>query len=560
MPDLHPALVLLFGALLVGVLPRRWGGAVMVGTAVTALLAVLSLDEATRWSMGFYGYELTVLRLDGLARPFAIAFALVTAIAGTYGWSTMGRVERIAALATAGAGMGVVVAGDLLTLFVFWELKVITVAFVVLAGSTTQAAAATSRYLGVHLASGAVLLAGILWNLADTGSLAMDRLTIGPPTVLLLLGVLVSAAAIPFNAWLPDAYPQATAAGTVVLSAFTTKSAVYLLARAFPGLDVLVWVGVTMAIVGVVYAIVEDDIRKLLSYHIVSQVGFMVAAIGVGTDAAINGATAHATAHIMYKGLLLMGAGAVLYATGRTRSSSLGGLARAHPWVVVLYLVGAASISGVPLFSGFPAKELALGAIGDGGQPAAQWLLKFASVGTFLSVALKLPAVTWFGEARGSLTARRIPATMYAAMAVAATVNIAIGVSPGLLFDQMPTAVAFEAYTAAKVVETSAMLAFTIIGFVLLRRWLVPTPAVMVDTDWVYRELPAHVAPAVAGLARRGRIDVEPRDRWRAIGARSLQWRNALVGSGDGPVVPGWLLGSAVVAAMVLVLAVSVLP
>jgi multicomponent Na+:H+ antiporter subunit D len=333
----------------------------------------------------------------------------------------------------------------------------------------------------------------------------------------------------------------------VLLSAFTTKSAVYALARGFPGVDLLVWIGVTMALVGVVFAILEDDIRRLLGYHIVSQVGFMVTAVGVGTTTAINGATAHATAHVLYKGLLLMGAGAVLHAAGRSRASELGGLAKVMPWVLALYLVGAFSISGVAGFSGFPAKELAVSSVGAGGATVAQWLLKVASVGTFLSVALKLPALTWFGEPRGPVRVRRVPVTMYLAMGLAAAANVAIGVRPSLLFELLPTDETFVAYTAGKLVESTALLVSTAVGFVLLRSRLGAKATTNLDTDVVYRELPVALAPHVRKLA--GRV---PHLAWP-------QLPNPVRRPGvHGPVAPGWLMGSTVAGAMVLVLALTV--
>lgn len=545
----HPGLVLLLGALVVAAAPRRFGAPLTVAVAAAALVAAVGLADGTTSAYDFYGIELTILRVDALALPFVLVFAAVTLLGAIYGWSTMGTLERAAGLATAGAGLGVVLAGDLLTLFLFWELKVSTVVLLILARRRATSSAAGMRYLGVHLAGGVVLLGGVIWHLAATGSLAFDELPRTGPSWLVLAGFLVSAAAVPVHAWLPDAYPTATVAGTVLLSAFTTKSAVYALARGFPGLELLVWLGVTMAVVGVVFAILEDDIRRLLGYHIVSQVGFMVTAIGVGTAAAINGATAHATAHVLYKGLLLMGTGAVVYATGRSRASDLGGLTRALPWVLVLYLVGAFSISGVAGFSGFPAKELAVSSVGAGGATTAQWLLKFASVGTFLSVALKLPALTWFGEARGPAPVRRVPVTMYVAMGVAAVANVAIGVRPSLLFDLLPTTETFVPYTAGKLVESTALLAFTAIGFVLLRGRLTAKATISLDTDVVYRELPVALAPRV----RRG-VATFPRPSLPSL-PHPLRGRPWPFG---GPVAPGWLLGGTVAGAMVLVLAVTV--
>ncbi|HSM66661.1 MAG TPA: proton-conducting transporter membrane subunit [Ilumatobacteraceae bacterium] len=554
MPEFNPAFVLLVGALVVALVPRRFGAVTTVAVAALALLVTVGLPLGATATYDFYGIELTTMRFDGLARPFALVFAAIMLLGAVFGWSTMGTLERAAGLATAGAAIGVVLAGDLLTLFFFWELKVTTVVLLVLARRRAVSSAAATRYLPVHLVGGVVLLGGVMWQGVSTGSLEFDGLELTGPTSLVLTGFLVSAAAVPLHAWLPDTYPTATVAATVLLSAFTTKSAVYALARGFPGLELLIWIGVVMALVGVVFAILEDDIRRLLSYHIVSQVGFMVAAIGVGTAAAVNGATAHATAHVLYKGLLLMGAGAVVYATGRSRTSQLGGLRRALPVVLVFYMVGALSISGLAGFSGFPAKELAVSSIGAGGESVAQWLLKLASVGTFLSVALKLPALTWFGPARGPVSVRRIPSTMYVAMGVAANANVAIGLRPTLLFDLLPAPESFVPYTAGKLVESTVLLGVTAIAFVVLRARLTPKANTSLDTDVVYRELPVWLGPrlrprvgaAVASL---------PRPAFPTVPA---VWRRGALPGLGGTVAPGWVLGGTIAGAMVFVLALTV--
>ncbi len=560
MAELHPGLVLLIGATVVVIVGHRTAAvAVAIATAAIASVAAVSLDDGTVWNYDFYGIDLVVMRVDSLSTPFMIVFSIVALLSMIYGARTMNRTELAAGLATAGAGIGVVLAGDLMTLFIFWELKVTTVVVLIAARSRAGSAAAAMRYLKAHLIAGVVLLGGIIWLAVRSGSLLFNAVPWSGPGWLILAGFAFCAAAIPVHAWLPDAYPTATVAGTVILSAYTTKSAVYALARGFPGVEVLIWVGVTMAVVGVVFAILEDDIRRLLSYHIVSQVGFMVTAIGVGTAAAINGATAHATAHVLYKALLLMGAGAVLYATGRSRTSELGGLARALPMVLVLYMVGAFSISGVAGFSGFPAKELAVASVGSGGETVAQWLLKFASVGTFASVALKLPALTFFGESRGTGVMRRVPTTMYAAMGVAAAANVAIGVRPRLLFDVLPTTETFNVYTGAKVAESFALLAATTAGVWLLRARLAPKATTSLDTDAIYREVPDALRPRLrrvaisAEAAESTDSDARPR-RWRpALGALAPE-RFA-----PGPVAPGWLLGSTIAGAMVIVLATIVI-
>jgi multicomponent Na+:H+ antiporter subunit D len=557
-----PAVPLFLAALAALVLPRRAGQLALLAGPLAGAGILATLEPGATLTLPFFAYELVPLRADGLARAFGWVFLSAAFLAALYGWSTMQRDERVAASAYAGAAIGVVFAGDLLTLFVFWELKAIASAFVIWAGRTPRTSGAGMRYLLVHVAGGSVLLGGVLWHLVTTGSLEFTLFDMANgASWVVLLAFAVSAAIPPLHAWIADAYPESTPSGTVFLSAYTTKAGVYALARGFAGTDLLIWVGVAMAIYGVIYAILEDDIRRLLAYHIVSQVGFMVAAIGVGSAAAIDGATAHAFAHILYKGLLLMGAGAVLHATGRSRLSQLGGLARSLPWVGVLYMVAALSISGVPLFSGFVSKELAVDAMAADGAVTAQYLLKFVSVGTFLSTALKLPYFTWLGPERGMDAApqplRRVPATMYAAMGLAAAANIAIGVVPAILYGQLPFSADYDLFTATKVVEALQYLGFAALAFWLLLSRFGGEPTLTLDTDWAYRRLPTLVADRAAPMAV-GRALPRPLE----LVARGLEGSGATLdallprtSTGSRPAnLPTWWLGLCVVATAVVLL------
>ena len=315
-----------------------------------------------------------------------------------------------------------------------------------------------------HVLGGRVLLAGIVIHWSETGSLAfgdMDAFAGGLAWVLILVAFLLNAAVPPLGAWLPDAYPEATVTGAVFMTAFTTKSAVYVLIRGFAGTDLLVWVGASMAVYGVVYAVLENDARRLLAYHIISQVGYMVCGVGIGTALAINGATAHAFAHILYKALLFMGAGAVMQMTGLRKLNEMGGLYRTMPVTLGLYMIGAFAISAVPLFSGFVSKSMVVSAAGEEHLTTVFLMLTLASAGTFLHTGLKLPYYMFFGKDSG-LRAAEPPRNMLVAMGLAAVACVVIGVFPGLL-------------------------AFTALGFFLLLKHLDPEPKVSLDTDWFYR-------------------------------------------------------------------------
>jgi multicomponent Na+:H+ antiporter subunit D len=571
---LWPAWPLLLGALLVAVLPRRAGGVVLLAAPVAALGQVLALRAAgggDALTYDFYGLELQLLRADDLSIAFGIVFAAAAFLAGLYGLSSMGTSERSTALATAGAGLGVVFAGDLISLLVFWEIKAVVTSVLILGRGTPGAKRAAQRYFFVHFAGGSVLLAGIVWHATVTGSTAFTAFDTTGAAWLILVGVALSAAVPPMHTWLPDAYPNASVGAMVFLSAYTTKAAVYALARGFGGFEILLWVGVVMALYGVTYAMLQDDIRRLLAYHIVSQVGFMVAGVGVGTQDAINGTVAHAFAHILYKGLLLMGAGALLYATGRSLGSQLGGLARRVPWLLVLYMVGAVSISSVPLFSGFVSKELTIHAVSDEGLTVALWLLKIASVGTFLSTALKLPYAAWFGPDRheaatGTPTRLRpVPVTMYVAMGLAALVNIAIGVYPALLWELLPFPNEYTPFTAYKLSENLQLLLLTALGFWVLIAKLGAKPGVVLDLDWLYRVLPLRVTGAARSL--RGRRPVPAPAASAATATGPLLHRVPVLGpvlrerarpaGTPPPVQPTWVLGVVIFGVSVVVLGLS---
>lgn len=542
----HPSLPLLLAAVAVSILPRRVGSAILLGAPLISLWLVIAARDEASFTVDLYGFVLAPLRVDGLSLVFAAVFALAAFLSFLYGLGGSTRTERVAGLVTASAAIGVVAAGDLITLFVWWEMKAVATAVVVVAHKTRASRDAALRYLYAHLVGGAALLAGVAWHLAATGSAEFGVLASSPAGWLILLGFLLSAAAVPLHVWLPDAYPKASLSGTVLLSAFTTKAAVYALARGFPGVELLVWVGVVMALYGVIFAMLQNDLRRLLSYHIVSQVGFMVAAVGVGTEAAINGATAHAAAHIVYKGLLLMGVGVVIHATGRQEATELGGLRRMLPAALVLYLIGALSISGVPGFSGFVSKELTIHALGDAGWDAAVIALKIASVGTLLSTLGKLPYATWIAPPQAAdppSIVRRPRPTMYAAMGVAALICVVLGMVPQLLWDPLPYVSAYTPWQSGKVLETVQLLGVGGWGFWLLRRQLAPHRGVVLEFDHWYRVLPARIearfAPTPGPLTQ-----IADRRSWpdtlggAVIGPRVRSWMEQLPGT-----KPTWWFG-----------------
>jgi multicomponent Na+:H+ antiporter subunit D len=491
---LHPGLILFATAALVALLPRRARRIALLAGSLAALAAAVDLPaDGLVWAPSIAGHQVELLRVDGLSRIFALIFTLITFVGAIFALHVPGRGEHVAVLVYAGAALGVTLAGDWIAAIVFWELMAAASLAVIWLGGTPESSRAGYRYLLVHATGGSLLLAGIILHVAAGGDASFTgwagtwRAGWSPAAALMLAGVAVNAAIPPLHAWLTDAYPEASVTGTVFLSAFTTKTAVYLLVRAFPGSDLLLWAGIIMALYGVVYAVLENDIRRLLAYHIISQVGYMVAAVGMGTPMALNGAVAHAFCHILYKALLLMGAGSVMQATGRRKLTELGGIARRMPAVTWLYMVGAFSISGVPLFNGFISKAVVISAAAYDTRPGPELLLTLASVGTFLHTGLKLPYFTFFGPDRG-IEPARLPVNMIAGMWLAAVLCTLLGIFPAWLYARLPLQpFEYHPYTVDHVVGTVQLLLGTGVAFWLLLPKLAGEPTVSIDTDWVYR-------------------------------------------------------------------------
>jgi multicomponent Na+:H+ antiporter subunit D len=400
------------------------------------------------------------------------------------------------------------------------------------------------------VAGGLALLGGMVWHCKTVGSWDFNLLDVANPTpaiYLIAAGFILNAAVPPLHAWLPDAYGAATFNGSVFLCAFTTKTAVYALCRGLAGLDILVPLGVIMALYGVVYAVLENDCRRLLAYHIISQVGYMVAGVGLGTELAINGACAHAFAHILYKGLLFMGCGAVLHMTGESKFTELGGLWRKMPWAFVFTLIGGLSISAFPLFSGFVSKSMIVQAGFEEHKLWVGFLLMLASAGTFRHTGLKVPYFIWFGDNKPRREvydrAKEAPWNMNVAMAIAAFLCIFIGCYTPYLYRMLPHPVEYQPYTSYHISETMQVLLFTALGFFLLLKKLKPEAVISLDMDWFYRK----GGRAFLWLARKPiqLVDTAVGELYRVAGLIPLMITAKIAGKFDNTVIDGVVDGLA---------------
>ncbi|HQZ46248.1 MAG TPA: Na(+)/H(+) antiporter subunit D [Usitatibacteraceae bacterium] len=492
---LHPGLWLAAAGVAAFFLRGRSRSALLLGAPLAALALLWLIPEGRHAPWTVLGFDATLLRVDRLSRLFATIFAVMAFAGALYALGQKSRVEVPAAFVYAGAAIGAVLAGDLVTLFVFWEVMAVGSTLVLWSAGQT-AFAASRRYLAMHLFGGMLLMAGIAGQVAATGSIAFE--TMRPDTLaraLILAGFLLNAGAPPLSAWLPDAYPEASWSGMVFLSAFTTKTAVYVLLRGFAGSEILVPIGLFMVFYGIVFAILENDMRRILAYSIVNQVGFMVTGAGIGTDMAVNGAAAHAFTHIIYKGLLLMSAGAVLLQTGKRKCTDLGGLFQSMPLTAACGIVGALSISSFPLTSGFVSKSMISQAAVDGHLQAVWLALAAASAGVFLHAGIKFPWFVFFQKDSG-LRPPEPPASLRAAMVLFAFLCLAIGIFPGPLYAMLPYPVDYVPYTAGHVIEMLQLLLFSGLAFFLLLPMLRRTLTITLDTDWTWRRLaPAMWAP-----------------------------------------------------------------
>ena len=488
---LPPALVLIIGALAVPFLRGKVRSAWLLLLPVLSFVNLLALPEGSHWIVPFMGHELVLSRVDKLSLIFGYIFHLVSFLAILYALHVEDNLQHVAGLIYAGAALGATFAGDLFTLFVFWEALTISATFLILARRTSKALGAGFRYFMMHVAGGLCLLAGIVLHVNETGSIAFNYIGLGGlSSYLIFIGFGLNCAWPMLHTWLSDAYPEATITGTIFLSAFTTKTAIYALARAFPGAEPLIWIGAVMAGFPIFYAVIENDLRRVLAYSLINQVGFMVVGIGIGTQLAVNGAVAHAFNDILFKGLLFMSMGAVMYRTGKINATDLGGLYKSMPWTCTFCIVGAASISAFPLFSGFVSKSMVMEAAALGGMRWIWFVLLFASAGVFHHAGIKIPFFAFFSHDSG-LRCKEAPRHMLLAMGITAILCIFIGSFPKYLYSLLPYATEYQPYTTSHVIAQTQLLFFSALAFtLLLLSGIYPAEmrSINIDFDWFYRK------------------------------------------------------------------------
>ena len=494
----HPATALLLGGLAAAVLRGKYAAVVLVLSPLFGLFHVYGMELGAVSQLNLFGYDILSVSVDQQAKVFGYLFHIAALVAGIYSFHVRDPWQVSMALFYAASAVGVAFAGDMLSLFLWWEGLAVTSVFQSWGRKTKTAEDSGFRYLFFHVSSGLLLLFGVLLRYHGEGSaaLSLDSLTVSleagdTGALLILLAIGIKAAFPGLHVWLKDGYAEATTTGPVWLCAFTTKCAVCMLARLFPGAEVLISIGAIMAVFPIFYAVIENDLRRVLCYSKINQIGFMVVGIGIGTELAIDGAIAHAFTHVIYKGLLFMSMGAVLFRTGEVRASHLGGLYKSMPWTAGFCIIGAASVSAFPLFSGFISKSIIITEAARHGYTIAWICLLFASAGVFHKAGIKVPFYAFFARDSG-IRVKEAPINMLLAMTISSFLCMFLGCNPQWLYDLLPNGAAgYHPYDAIHVITQLEILFFSILAFVLFNLWgkyPPEVPSINLDVDWIYRK------------------------------------------------------------------------
>lgn len=512
MLELPPFVPFYVGALLALITRGSLRSLLMLAVPILGVIHLWTVPEGVHLRLAFLDFELIPYRADKLSFMFGYVFHIAAFISIIYALHVRDTVEKIAGMLYVGSALGAVFAGDLLTLFVFWELLAFSSVFLIWTRRTPRAYVAGMRYLVIQALSGVILLVGALFYADHNGTLAFEQIGLnGIHGWLIFIAVGIKCAFPMLHNWLTDAYPEATPTGTVFLSAFTTKVAVYMLARAYPGTELLVYIGAAMTCFPIFFAVIENDLRRVLAYSMINQIGFMVCGIGIGTALAINGAVSHAFNDIIFKGLLFMSMGAVLHMSGRINGSDLGGLYKSMPKTTALCIVGAASISAFPLFSGFVSKSMIMSAALENGYDWIWLVLLFASAGVFHHAGIKIPYFAFFAHDAGIRTSDP-PKNMLTAMFIAAVLCVTIGVYPAVLYALLPFDTGYIPYDATHVLAQTQLLFFAALAFAWLNLQRLYPPelhSVNLDVDWLYRRAVPTTLRACFGFVRNSKITLQ---------------------------------------------------
>lgn len=509
--ELLPVAVFLLGALVAAVTSARTAAAAALLAPVAAGLcsmAVLTPGASASWAV--MDYALQPVRVDQFSLVMVCLFHVAAFIAAVYTLQVRDRLQHAALMLYIAGGIGAVLAGDLISLFIFFEIIGLSGTLLVLAARTPESTSAAVRYLVFQIAAGVTLLAGILVLGTATGDWRFGHIGLDAPGGWLLLLAFGIKSGFPLlHNWIPDAYPKASTAGLAVLAVVTTKVGVYGLARGFAGEGMLVVVGTAMALWPLFFTLVENDLRRVVAYSMMVQIGLMVTAVGVGSALALDGVALHIVMDVLFKMVLFMALGAVVLRVGTTRGDRLGGLWRGMPLTTICVAVAVAANVALPLTGGFISKKVLLTGIEHSGVPSALWLLLVStSAMGMLYAGLRILWQGFLGPVRhahGEI--REAPWPMVAAMLIPVGLLLLTGVFPVVTDALRPHATGYSPLYPAKAADHVQMLVFALLAYALLARagfgLPAPRPAAWLDSDWIYRRgLPAAAGSVLVVLAR----------------------------------------------------------
>ncbi|OUR77296.1 Na(+)/H(+) antiporter subunit D [Alphaproteobacteria bacterium 46_93_T64] len=500
---INPGLILILGAFLVPLTSGVIRNIILLSLPVIGLAQTIGLGLGSWGEIEIMGMTLVLTKIDPLSRVFGLIFHIAAFAGILYALHVKDTVQQISTLIYAGAAIGAVFAGDLITLFSFWELTAISSVFLIWASRTERAYKSGMRYLIIQVTSGVVLLGGIILYYFDTGSIVFETMAFGSlATWLILLAFGIKAAFPLLHNWIQDSYPEATVTGTVILSAFTTKLAIYALARGFAGTELLIIIGAVMVVFPVIHATLENDLRRTIAYSMNSQQGFMVIAVGIGSELALNGVAAHAVVSILYTCLLFMATGAVLHRTGTAKITELGAIYKSMPVTSFFAVIGALVIVAFPLTAAFASKALILSAALDAKMVLLWLVMLFGAVAVIDNVGFKIPVFGFFSKDNGMRTSEA-PFHMLLAMALLAGLAILIGIFPARFFEILPYEIDYQVYTASHVVTQLQMIAFAALAFAATVRfgiYPIMNSGINLDFDWIYRKLLKKIALQIGSL------------------------------------------------------------
>ena len=514
----NPGFVIILAGVLCGLLPvSPLRKSILLGAPILAAAMIFQAfgqvtgnDPSVLKTVTVGPIELSLMRIDRLAMLWGYVFCLAGVLNAIFGFHEKCRITDSSALIYMGAAVSGVFVGDFISLFIFWEMAALSSVMLVWKGQfdyrqkpdgrmttgDTRSFPSGVRYLAIHVLSGVLLLAGaVMYGRANGGDFTIGHVGLeNPGGFLLFLAMGIKCGFPLLHNWIQDAYPKASVTGTVILSAFTTKLALYALARCFAGEESLIYIGAIMTCFPVFFAVIENDLRRVLSYSLNNQLGFMVCGIGLGTPLAMNGVAAHLAADVIFKGLLFMSMGAVLYRTGTTKASELGGLFRSMPLTTIFCLIGAGSIAAFPLLSAFVTKSMIITAAMNEHQWVVLAMLLFASAGVMEHSGIKVPYFTFFSHDSGKRV-EEAPWNMLVAMGLAAALCIFFAFPWGgfqFLYSLLPHDVDYHPYTGNHVVTQLQLLFAAMLAFALLKRLKIypdERRAEIIDFDWTYRKL-----------------------------------------------------------------------